>query len=154
MIPELVSLPAFKIAGLLLVSKNENNEIVSLWDKFMPYMEGNFRADLTTCYGLCLPAPDWAEEGAFEYIAGVEIKPIASTPAGLITRDVPAAKYAKFKHFGNASLVKETFDKIYGGWLKENGLTLAPNPFDMEVYDEGFKPGSPDSVMYVYVAVV
>lgn len=67
---------------------------------------------------------------------------------------MPAAKYAKFKHYGNDSLVKETFDKIYGGWLKENGLTLAPNPFDLEVYDEGFKPGSPDSIMYVYVAVV
>ena len=152
--PEIVSLPAFKIAGLQLVSKNENNEIVTLWDKLMPFMEGNFRADPTTSYGLCLPAPDGAEEGAFEYIAGVEIKRNSSAPAGLITRDVPAAKYAKFKHFGNASLVKETFDKIYGGGLKKNELTQALAPFNMEVYDEGFKPGSPDSVMYVYVAVL
>lgn len=115
--PEIIDLPALKIAGLQYIGKNQNNEIGSLWGQFMPFIDGPYRTDPHTSYGICLAAPKGSEEGAFRYIACVEVATDAAIPKELITEEIPPLRYAVFKHVGDLAKLRETYHNIYSTWL-------------------------------------
>ena len=149
--PEIVNLPAMRVVGLSYVGKNENLEIPAMWGAFNPRF-GEIQQEGKACYGLCLPKPEDAETGAFEYVACTAATTNAPIPPGMVEKHVPAHKYAKFKHVGAPHLVHQTFHKIYSEWLPENGL-VADGGYDLELYDEDFMPASGEPVMYVLVPI-
>ena len=151
--PRIVTKPAFYVVGMQYVGKNPDNEIAKMWQEFIPRMNEPERIKPQMSYGLCDSSIEGLEDGEFEYVAGVEVAgPDAAVPEGLVLRSVPERKYAIFTHQGTLDTLGETYQNIYDTWLPQSGLEVA-GLFDMEVYDQDFIPDSPDSKLYIYVAV-
>lgn len=150
---KIVTLPPFRVIGMRYLGKNQNQEITQLWQDFFPrHTEVQPRLNPQVMFGVCDMAVD-AEEGEFEYIAGIEVPPEAPVPPGMVAKDLPSIKFAVFVHQGSLAGLKDTYCQIYDTWLPENGLERAPGP-DFEYYDWDFDPsGSPESKLYLYVPV-
>lgn len=147
---KIVFRPAFKVVGCAYVGHNQNGEIPQLWDRFLARMQEPRGIHPGVCYGLCMNAPVGSAEGAFEYVAGVEVADDGEIPAGMVYREVPAYKYAVFTHSGPLDTLMESMYAIYRNL---EGLTWAESQFNMEVYSEDFIPGHPDSRLYIYMAI-
>ena len=151
--PRIVTKPAFHVVGMQYIGKNPDNEIAKMWQDFIPRINEPDRIKPEVSYGLCDSSIEGVEDGEFEYVAGVEVAgPDAAVPEGMVLRSVPERKYAIFTHHGTLDTLGDTYQNIYNTWLPQSGLEVG-NEFDMEVYDEDFIPNSPDSKLYIYVAV-
>ncbi|MBN2503136.1 MAG: GyrI-like domain-containing protein [Anaerolineales bacterium] len=151
--PRIVTKPAFYVVGMQYIGKNPDNEIAKMWQDFIPRINEPDRIKPEVSYGLCDSSIEGVEDGEFEYVAGVEVAgPDAAVPEGMVLRSVPERKYAIFTHHGTLDTLGDTYQNIYNTWLPQSGLEVG-NEFDMEVYDEDFIPNSPDSKLYIYVAV-
>jgi len=146
--PKFVTKPAFDVIGLKYFGKNEHNEIAQMWDVFNARAKEIVNADFSECYGVC-GMPD---ENGFEYVACTMIKAEAQPPAGMVARHVPTNTYAVFPHYGALNGLGKTYDYIYQTWLPQSGYELA-GEYDMEMYNDEFKFGKDDSVMYILVPV-
>jgi AraC family transcriptional regulator len=70
----------------------------------------------------------------------------------MVVRQIPELRYAVFAHKGPLTTLHSTYHQIYQVWLPKSGYQVA-NHMDMEVYDNDFKFGAEDSVMYILVAI-
>ncbi len=145
--------PAFTVVGLRYFGKNEHQEIAQMWGEFNRREAEIQHAISGPCYGVC-SMPDEANDGAFEYVACVEVSRVDEEhlPEGMVVRHVPAARYAVFEHKGRLNTLGDTYNNIYQKWIPQSGLKLKGG-FDMEVYDCKFKLNSDDSIFYIYVSV-
>ncbi len=150
--PKFVVKPAFNLIGMQYIGKNENNEVAEMWSRFVWRINEPPRSDPMVSYGLCDSSIPNLPEGEFEYVAGVEVNNTDRIPEGMVLRQVPERKYAVFAHRGLLDTLPETYQYIYQVWLPKSGLQVA-DLVDMEVYDKDFIPGSPNSVMYIYIPV-
>ena len=148
---KLVERPAFSVMGLKYEGQNEHDEIGQLWGQFNARVKAMPELMGPEAYGLCT----WVDEatGVFEYVSAYVVKNVDQMPEGFVLRSVHAHRYAVFAHRGPLDNLRESYNNIYQVWLPQSGLKLHPDKFDMEVYDEAFKAGAPDSVMWIYVAV-
>jgi AraC family transcriptional regulator len=150
--PKIVTKPAFKAVGLSYVGKNEQGEIPQLWGVFnQRSAEIQWRGNCA--YGLCFSNPEGAAEGEFEYVAAFEVPNDENIPADMVYREVPEYKYAVFTHHGKLDKLGETYEYIYNTWLPQSDYEVHPDKYDMEVYDERFKPDSDESAFDIYVAL-
>jgi predicted transcriptional regulator YdeE/DNA-binding transcriptional MerR regulator len=151
--PKIVTKPAFYVVGMQYIGKNEDQEIAKMWGNFLPRINEPARIKPQLSYGLCDSSIAGPEEADFEYVAGVEVAgPDVAVPEGMVLRSVPERKYAIFTHHGTLDTLGETYQNIYNTWLPQLGYKVA-DEFDMEVYDEDFIPDSPDSKLYIYMAI-
>lgn len=152
--PKIVNRPAFKAVGLSYVGKNENGEIGQMWGRFNQNCQGIKTINKKEALGLCFSTVEGpSQPGEFEYVACLEVADGKDVPAGMVYRQVPDYKYAVFTHHGKLNTLGETYQYIYNTGLAQAGLTLHPDKFDMEVYDEDFLFDSDDSKFYIYVAI-
>ncbi len=147
--PEIKTLPAFTVVGKLYRGKNEHQEIPAMWDELNARW-GELAALQATgaAYGVCGPMePD----GVFEYVAGVEPKPGAATPEGMVRWEVPAQTYAVFPC--TLQTIHQAYEQAYQVWLPGSAYR-ATGGLDFELYPETFEPGDPErQQMYVYIPV-
>jgi predicted transcriptional regulator YdeE/DNA-binding transcriptional MerR regulator len=148
---KIVERPAFSVMGVKYEGKNEHDEIGKAWDQFNAIVKTRPELAGPEAYGVC----NWVDEssGVFEYVCAFGVKNIDQMPEEFVLRTVPAHRYAVFAHHGSLDTLRETYNNIYRIWLPQSGLKLHPDKFDMEIYDEGFKIGAADSIMWIYVAV-
>jgi AraC family transcriptional regulator len=151
---KIVNKPAFKAIGISYVGKNEQGEIPQMWGTFIPRINEPKRIDPSTSYGLCFSEVAGAAAGEFEYVAAVEVADDQFIPAGMVCREVPAHKYIVFTHHGKLETLGETYHYIYNTGLAQAGVQVHPSRFDMEVYTHEFAPGSDQSRLYIYVAIL
>lgn len=85
-------------------------------------------------YGVCCNRDG---EGAFDYIAGMEIGASAAVPAAWGAVAVPGGEYLVAWHAGHISAIRETWYWLLNDYLPGSGLTLADAP-DFERYDARF----------------
>ena len=96
------------------------------------------------------PAQGENEEYMGSYFVGCEISPDANIPSDLFKHTVPAGYYAVFTHQGPVENVPETYQYIYGTWVRENGvMPMMQDSF--ELYDQRFRPDSEDSLLEIWV---
>jgi predicted transcriptional regulator YdeE/DNA-binding transcriptional MerR regulator len=152
--PKIVTKPAFKAVGLSYIGKNQTGEIPQMWGRFIPRLNEPRRINPQSSYGLCFSSPEGAGEGEFEYVAAVEVADDQQIPAGMVYREVPELKYAVFTHHGPLEGLGQTYEYIYTNGLAQAGLQIHPDKYDMEVYTADFIPGSADSKLYIYVAIL
>lgn len=146
---QIVSKPAFKVAGLRLRCKPMSQEIPQLWGKFDAYMgEIPHVVQQGVFYGLCDNMDE--QSGEFDYLAAIEVARAEEMPAGVTVWEVPAATYAVFPTTLND--IGATYERIYGQLLPASGFQRAPGP-DIEYYDEHFDASTPGSIFYLYVPV-
>lgn len=91
------------------------------------------------------------EDTPYTAIVGVQVKPGAPVPAGMIRHTVPASTCVKVTYRGPESELGETYGYLYGSFLEEAGRY--PNGFNFERWDDRYKPGSPDNEVEIYIAV-
>lgn len=147
----LIEKPALTVVGMLYEGGNPNNEIGATWMRFNQRSAEIKNALEEAAYGVCVTRPD-LPQGAFEYLCGFAVSKLEDVPAGMVVRNLPATRYAVFKHVGPLESLRATYNAIYQQAMPKSGLEIN-GMFDMEVYTDEFKDFAPDSVFYIYVPV-
>ncbi|MCG8499864.1 MAG: GyrI-like domain-containing protein [Firmicutes bacterium] len=138
--PKLVEKQAFKVVGMRGTFTLQKNCIGDLWAQFNPRIaEIKTIVNPNVSFGICECTGEGEanEESEFNYVAGVETDSAEDVPEGMITKTVPAAKYAVFTHKGSVDKMGETYNYIYGTWFPQSGYKRA-EACDLEVYSERF----------------
>ena len=147
--PKIVSREAFTVVGQKYRGKNEDNEIPQIWQAFMPRVpEIGHIVNPHVAYGICGNMD--VDSGEFDYVAGFEVSNAEAVPEGLVSWEVPAAKYAVFST--TLPKIGETFEYAYKTWLPQSGYQPAGGP-DVELYDEQFDPQDPNSKFDIYIPI-
>lgn len=151
--PKIVTKEAFTVVGLPFMGLlsggpfedgENNNEIGHLWDEL------NARAaeipDQTgPAIGLCFAPPNANEPW---YLAGLEVAGAAPVPPGMMSKTVPAQKWAAFEC--TLPTIGETYRYIAEEWQPRSGYTRAWAP-DFELYGADWDMADMQhSKMYIY----
>ena len=106
--------------------------------------------------GVCEQVPEGARTRPTPdeclYMAGAEVKNFDLVPDGMMTKVIPAGRYAVFTHKGQLETLEHTMNYIYGSWLPKSGEELRDAP-DLEIYGERFKYGQEDSEVDLYIPI-
>ncbi len=152
--PKFVHRDSFRVIGLCRSFTMNNNSIPSLWDKFSQscdQLPGVINPK--TAYGICYSEEtDMTADTPFFYIAGMEVSLDAVVPADFHEKSIPEADYAVFEHIGSLDTLQQTYKAIYNEWLPSSGYQRM-NDYDIELYDERFKYGAPDSVFEIWIPI-
>jgi AraC family transcriptional regulator len=162
--PTIKEIGAMNVIGVgapftTVLSPETNNITVipALWDTLFKRIDEIEGARHEVSIGLTSDLPDGMErtqEGQFFYVAGVAAPDDAAIPDGMTNVAVPARRYAVFTHRGPLDGLKETYSHIYGSWLPRSDYERAGGDApDLELYDERFKMGSPESAFDICVPV-
>ncbi len=155
--PVIVSRDSFSIIGIELrtTSRDGTNflEIPQFWEKVIE--KGQIvkipdRKSAETLLGICM---DFKSDGSFSYIIGSEVTNTENALDDMVSRTIPAAKYAVFTARGNMpDSIQEVTKYIYQKWLPSSEYQRA-NSADFEVYDERFDDKENPEVD-IYVPIV
>jgi len=142
--------PAFKVAGipLYLYGEKVESDLESVWEELAERYSEIPHTDPDQGFGV----HTFSTEG-HRYLAGLAVKKDGSLPAGMTELAICPNAYAVFVHRGILGNLEETVMEIFDIWLPQSGYTLAEE-FYFEFYDDQFQPGSPDSVVFIFVPVV
>jgi len=110
--------------------------IPSQWQEFLPQF-GHVPGQIERiAYGVRCNTDD---EGAFEYLSGVEVKSFAQLPGSLARARIPAQKYAVFSHTEHIASIRGSWHTIWNRWLPQSGHEVVDAP-EFERYGEQFDP--------------
>lgn len=135
--------------------KNNSQEVASsLWGNFKTRIgEVKSRVD-SRSIGFCE-----STSGSFEahpeeyfYVAGTEVEDTSQIPEGMVTKTIPAGRYAVFTHKGRVDKIEHSMRYIFGSWLPKSGEELRDAP-EFSVIEPGFDPNSEDSEFDIYIPV-
>lgn len=136
MLPEIVKLDAFKVAGFAYCGQNRHNEIPQMWGEFVKVMCGIPNAVAGKSYGVCSADPSDPE--LMQYMACVAVSSFDGIPDEMSTGEVPAQTYAVFTHKGDVSKIADTYERIISDWPKELPYVMDGVGVFLEVYDYRF----------------
>ena len=153
--PKFLERGKFDVIGLKCITSLKNNQnkkdVPELWNKFMKSQQNiKNKLNKNVFYGICIEDKNNAED--FEYIAGVEVKDFKDQQKELVTKKVPASKYAVFTHKGDINEIEKTWDYIFGKWLPDSEIKLNQKGLNFELYDERYSD-SKDSEVDIYIAI-
>ena len=139
---------ALLIAGIgARYAQGGDPAIPSQWQRFAPHIGHVPHQTGDVAYGV---GANFDDEGAFDYIAGVEVSRFANLPEGFTTIRLPPRRYAVFTHRGHVSSIPATMKGIWGEWLPSSGHKFADAPF-FERYDDRFNPRSGDGEVELWL---
>ncbi|HYD74270.1 MAG TPA: AraC family transcriptional regulator [Candidatus Binatia bacterium] len=135
--PRFADAPALLIAGIgARYAQGGDPAIPSQWQRFSSHIGHVPHQQDNIAYGI---AANFDDDGAFDYICGVEVSRFADLPDGFTAIRLPARRHAVFTHTGHVSSIPTTMKAIWGEWLPTSGHKFADAPF-FERYDERFNP--------------
>ena len=154
-LPELVALPAFRVAGpARLYDQATKAEIPHLWPALIGALPFPGQAPGWATYGVVYSADE--AQGCFRYMAGVGVLPECEPPPGFTAMEIPAATYAVFRITLDGSAlhpqVKQAMAAIWCELIPRSGLKVVDGP-DFELYDGRFDPQKAGSVIDFHVPV-
>lgn len=134
---------AMLVAGVGVHYTSETmNNIPAQWEQFAKHIGKIPNEVRRVAYGICfnlVKAPF-----SFEYMSAVEISAAGNLPGDFSTAEIPALRYAIFRHDGHVSKIRDTMDAIWNKWLLKPGRTALlgqpDKPYMIERYGEGFDP--------------
>jgi AraC family transcriptional regulator len=152
-----ITLPIFHVVGLQIeanLKELESNlgretyqSLVSRKDEIQNKKNGN--VILIQIYPM---KPNFNPQiDRFTQILCFEISEPSVVPPGMILHVVPENKYVTCTHKGLESELSRTYDYVYGKWIRETGNE--PKGYDFEIWDERYKPESPDNEIDLFVAL-
>jgi AraC family transcriptional regulator len=100
-------------------------------------------------YGLCY---DFADEGEFSYLCGMEVTKRGSVPSGQTLVTLPAGRYARFASKRHISQMGDIWGEIYAEWLGTEGLTARPGA-SVEYYPLEFDGRTGEGGFEIWIAV-
>jgi AraC family transcriptional regulator len=160
--PTIVDMPSRKFVGLgtkfisiLSPDKKPSADIPQLWHNWQQ-RSGEIKHRVGGgAYGLVemiMPPETKSHPNELFYMAAAEVSDTTGQPPGLISRTLPAGKYAKFTHKGKLNTLGDTYNFIFSKWLPSSGMQHRPAA-DIEAYDHRFKLDSDDSEFDIYIPV-
>ncbi|GGO08360.1 GyrI-like domain-containing protein [Saccharibacillus kuerlensis] len=87
----------------------------------------------------------------FTQIMGYEVTDESVVPEGMIRHSIPESKYATCTHKGLEADIGQTYDSLYGEWIRSRGSE--PKGYDFEVWDERYQPESEQNEIDMFVAL-
>ncbi|GEM_PF-140900 len=142
------------VVGMRYQGTNQNSEIPKMWDEFCKRVceipEGKL-VDKKISWGICTVEKNFKDGDEFDYYAGVEVAANTNPPAGMLSFKVPKGTWVVFEHKGTLDTLGNTYHEIYTKHLPELGKE--PDMMELELYDERFVFGSPESVMEILVKI-
>ncbi len=155
---ELVIQPEMTIVGLqtpFYGSESDKNNIgdklPGLWDDFVDRADEVMNAVDGDFYGVVSQVSDDDAE-LLLYHAGVEVSDEAPLPIDMCKVVLPESRYARFVHRGDPLGLDRTVNYVYSTWLAQSGYSHS-NGADLEIYGEGYIPGSDDSVIHYAIPI-
>ncbi|MGD0596553.1 MAG: GyrI-like domain-containing protein [Sedimentisphaerales bacterium] len=143
---------AFTIMGIQtrITSANEKNPdtYIKIWDAFDQYRTQLRPISIELRFFGVTFAID--KKGDFDYLAGVSVHSDAAAPdPNLVTRTVPAARYAVFKCTGEN--IDKTYEYIFSQWLPASRYKPDRNACSFEQYAPREWMNRP---VYIYIPIV
>ena len=133
--PRVETLATKRLVGLVERYNLESAAgIPSQWQRFVPYLDNLPNKVDSVAYGVCY---NYAEDGVFDYLSGVEVQTENDVPFGLVQLNLPEQKYAVFSHNGHISEIRSVISAIWNDGLPQSGYEAAAGP-TLEKYDETF----------------
>ena len=147
--PRIILKPAFSLVGLSRSLARLDGNQDALWQELGDRYAEIPQADPDAGFGVHA----WSEAGRV-YLAGLALGTgEGDVPPDMTVLRIKAHAYAVFVHTGLMQGLAETVGRIYGSWLPGSGYVSTAD-FYFEYYDDRFSPGSPDSVIFLWVPVV
>ena len=87
----------------------------------------------------------------FTQILCYEVSEPSVAPSGMVLHAVPESKYVTVTHKGLESELGRTYDYVYGQWIVETDNESMG--YDFEIWDERYKPESPDNEIDLFIAL-
>jgi AraC family transcriptional regulator len=142
---------AMLIAGLSgRFGPTNRTEIPALWQSWGPRYFGRTPGQVDRkSYGV---GYNMGSDGAFDYLAGVEVSSFDGLPGALTQLRLAPQRYAVFAHAGHVSAISQTWMDIYEGWLPTSGRIPVAAP-SFECYDEAFDPAVAVGHVEIWVPV-
>ncbi len=150
--PEIVSMPARWFIGMettfFSIDSERHNiaeKLPPLWDAFVPRMAEIPLAIQNRAFGIIAQTEEKTDK--LRYLAACEVPDSeGQAPPGMKLWCLPARRYARFVHKGEATLLNNTVNYIYANWLMSAPYRHSLDA-DIEEYGPDFQPGSPDSII-------
>lgn len=148
--PQIVTKPAFKVAGYELKTTTRDNlnnkEIPAFWASMTAEHFDTLHNKLHVVnnqveLGLCFPIDQVS--GDFSYVVAVEVNDFDDVPANMFTAEVPEAVYAIFTTPANdgqkdiSPAIQGTWQYIHETWFPNSGYEFAEGKVDFEFYGGG-----------------
>lgn len=149
--PRFDTAPTLLIAGIGRRYK-PSKDVVAIplqWQRLSPYFGAIPHAVGDIAYGVI---HDYDNDGAFSYLAGVEVSRFDDLPKEFSTVRIPERRYAIFTHRGHISSIPGTMTAIWQKWAPEHGHSPVDAP-GFERYDERFNPETGEGEVEVWVPV-
>lgn len=125
-LPHLETLSPIRLAGIV---ERYNCEaptgFANQWQRFTPYLNHLAKQVGREVYGVSY---NFDEDGKFDYLSGIEVKPGTELPFGLVQLDLPKQKYAVFSYTGHVADIRLVYKIIWGEALAASGYEAAPGP--------------------------
>jgi predicted transcriptional regulator YdeE len=139
--PKMVDMGELKLIGMETTTtfKNELKDGTTLWGDFMKRgNEINGKTGNIGIYDVHEYYSDYTnfnEETPFAIIASLEVNNVDSVPPGMVSKTLPAARYAVFTHKGTLTTFQDSYLYIYRDWFPKSGYKV-----NKSEYFEYFNP--------------
>ena len=148
--PQIESMPSRKFAGLMQRhDMDQANTIPAQWQRLQPYLGNVPGAVPGAAYGITTEG----DARYCTYMCGVEITGLAELPPEFVALDVPARRWARFRHEGHISAIRATIRAIYDGWLPGSGERQAETASFVEYYGPDFNPASGLGTVEIWIGL-
>lgn len=159
--PQIVEKPDLKVVGLeaafihALSPEATNFEVIGpLWQRFLAVAKDIPHRAGGDMFGVMYARPqnERSHPDELQYIAAVPVSKTTDVPSGMVSRVIPAGRFAVFTHRGPIHQIGECVREIYREWLP-NSAWRHSGIADVELYDERFGCGGEDSEMEYWISV-
>jgi AraC family transcriptional regulator len=146
--PRLVDQDTIRVVGLKdRVTLDDVMRIPAIWQRFVPYMQTIPHIVRGMPVGIG-GAP--GEDGAWEYVAALEVTRFGAFPSELTALELPPARWAVFEHPGHVSSLPQTYLAIWDSALTANALVADDAP-TLERHKPEFDPSTGEGGVEIWV---
>ena len=151
--PIIETRPALRLAGLIeRYAMTKAATIPAQWQRFQQYIGHVAGAVPGRAYGVVGPMTE--DDQDFEYMAGVEVQEHAELPKEFKLWTIPAGRFARIRHSGHISTIRDTCAAIFEDWLPASGFAQRTDTMSfLEFYGEDFNPVSGLGTVEIWVAL-
>jgi AraC family transcriptional regulator len=139
--PEIINFPATRVIGHVIDIPSpfriEGLYCNYLADSWFPLLKKFNYLEVSipnTVFGIYMSPSGTFTEETFQYVAGVPVKDLSSTPDGFKAFEMPGKKYALFDMIDSSDgTLAKTIDYVYGYWLPNSNFQR-DDGFDFEYF--------------------
>lgn len=135
--PKVVLMKETTIVGIRGMTSLSDNRIPGLWEQFL-YDYKDFYNSIKIGYSICeMQGTTYTKDGdvLFPVMIGCPIGNFDNISSTLIRKRISGGKYAVFTHYGSLENLYQTYQYIFGTWLRTTKEEL-DNREDFEVYEK------------------